>query len=135
MFNNFRTVWFLIFICISGSCLVIAEATGNPSQSSCGCCSTDYRKISWAEIKIFMFFFKLFYFENWTISLNLAFSAEIYTSEKKGSDEFGEGTQEKPFKSILQVSHLSVVSIFLTLHSISHMYASLRQIINIQVCG
>jgi len=29
--------------------------------------------------------------------------AEIYTSEKRGSDEAGEGTYKVPYKSILQV--------------------------------
>ena len=29
--------------------------------------------------------------------------AEIYTSEKSGSDETGDGTQDKPFKTVLQV--------------------------------
>lgn len=29
-------------------------------------------------------------------------AGEIYTSEKNGSDETGDGSQEKPFKSILQ---------------------------------
>lgn len=28
--------------------------------------------------------------------------AEIYTSEKRGSDETGDGTESKPFKTILQ---------------------------------
>lgn len=30
------------------------------------------------------------------------FSDEIYTSERHGSDEHGDGTEQKPFKSILQ---------------------------------
>lgn len=29
-------------------------------------------------------------------------TGELYTSEKNGSDENGEGTQEKPFKTVLQ---------------------------------
>lgn len=30
------------------------------------------------------------------------FADEIYTSEKRGSDEHGDGTEQKPFKTILQ---------------------------------
>lgn len=29
-------------------------------------------------------------------------SGELYTSEKHGSDESGDGTQEKPFKTVLE---------------------------------
>lgn len=32
------------------------------------------------------------------------FPGELYTSEKLGSEESGDGSQEKPFKSIIQVS-------------------------------
>ena len=33
----------------------------------------------------------------------LMLAGELYTSEKEGSDEQGDGTQEKPFKTLLKV--------------------------------
>ena len=35
---------------------------------------------------------------------NYFIAGEIYTSESTGSDESGEGTAEKPFKTVLQVN-------------------------------
>ena len=35
--------------------------------------------------------------------------AEIYTSEKDGSDETGSGTQDQPFKTILKVTSAHVI--------------------------
>ena len=32
-------------------------------------------------------------------------AAEIYTSEKSGSDETGQGTSEAPFKTVLRAMH------------------------------
>lgn len=53
-------------------------------------------------------FVSLNYNLNYTYALLLVFSwiifflAEIYTSDKRGNDETGDGTETKPFKTILQ---------------------------------
>lgn len=36
------------------------------------------------------------------MEVNRLFSAEIYTSEKKGNDETGQGTEKSPYKTIMQ---------------------------------
>lgn len=40
----------------------------------------------------------------------LLFLEPIYTSEKTGSDENGKGTEEDPYKSIIQVSYKKCLS-------------------------
>jgi len=36
---------------------------------------------------------------------------ELYTSDRDGSDECGDGTEQKPFKTVLQVS-ISSMNVF-----------------------
>ena len=57
------------------------------------------------------------------------FAGEIYTSESTGSDETGDGTSDKPFKSVLQVNLLVLISVRshwreCTLKTLRHSFAA-----------
>lgn len=41
---------------------------------------------------------------SWLVIANVRTAGPLYVSESSGSDESGRGTEEQPFKTILQVS-------------------------------
>jgi asparaginyl-tRNA synthetase len=47
---------------------------------------------------------------------SLTFLGEIYTSDKNGSDESGDGTEMKPFKTVLQAMRVAGKEPFPTIY-------------------